>query len=209
MSVDQSTRHAVGPGPDPAAGDPDASTGRAELFGTYVEPEIEAMLRVAHRLTGSWNDAEDVVQDSLVRAYRAIDRFDGRHPRAWLFTIVRNTHLNSLRRTRPVPAEDEWLERRTPAFGADRAPSAEEVYADRHFDADVEAALAALDPRFRRVVLLVDLDHLTYAEAAEVLGVPVGTVMSRLSRARSRLREQLAHRRPGPDPTTDPKGKRR
>lgn len=179
--------------PDPA---------RAARFGTLVEPEIEAMLRVAHRLTGSWADAEDVVQDALVRAYRALDSFDGRHVRAWLFTIVRRTHLNSLRRQRPEPADPTTadgtgvLDRARPAFGRQVSPSAEDLVADRQLDADVEAALAAIDPRFRQVVLLVDVDRLSAADAAEALGVPTGTVVSRLSRGRRRLREALPHRRP-------------
>lgn len=166
-------------------------------FARWVEPEIAAMLRVAHTLTRSWSDAEDVVQESLVRAFRGIGGFDGRHPRAWLFTIVRNTHLNSLRRTRPLLVEDTDLQGRPPAFGQDSVTSPEELHAQRTYDTDVEEALASLGPRFREVVLLVDVDHLTYAEAAGALGVPVGTVMSRLSRARSRLRSQLEHRRPG------------
>lgn len=180
-----------------------ASDGRAERFAALVEPEVEAMLRVAHRLTGSWADAEDVVQDSLVRAYRALDGFDGRHPRAWLFTIVRRTHLNSLRRTRPDLADPTdaspgaALETARPAFGRPVAPSPEQLVDDAALDADLERALAALDERFRTVVLLVDVDRLTAAEAGEVLGVPTGTVVSRLSRGRRRLREALAHRRPG------------
>lgn len=166
-------------------------------FATWVEPEIEVLLRVAHSLTGSWADAEDVVQETLMRAYRAIDGFDGRHPRAWLLTILRRTHLNSLRRTRPLLVEDQSLERRRPAFGqAASVASAEDLVGDRLLDDDVEQALLALDERFRTAVLLVDVNQLTYAEAAELLEVPVGTLMSRLSRGRARLRKQLRHRRP-------------
>ncbi|CAN5125120.1 hypothetical protein BH09ACT12_BH09ACT12_23340 [soil metagenome] len=167
-------------------------------FATWVEPEIEVLLRVAHSLTGSWQDAEDVVQDTLIRAYRAIDGFDGRHPRAWLLTILRRTHLNSLRRTRPDLVEDQSLERQRPAFGqAASVASPEDVVGDRLLDDDVELALRALDPRFRTAVLLVDVHQLTYAEAADLLDVPVGTLMSRLSRGRARLRRHLRHRRPG------------
>ncbi|MDE0775540.1 MAG: sigma-70 family RNA polymerase sigma factor [Nocardioides sp.] len=165
-------------------------------FAQWVEPEIEVLLRVAHSLTGSWADAEDVVQDTLIRAYRAIDGFDGRHPRAWLLTILRRTHLNSLRRTRPDLVEDASLERRRPAFGRASVVSPEDVLDERLLDGDIEVALQALDPRFRTVVLLVDVNGLTYAEAAELLDVPVGTVMSRLSRGRTRLRKSLRSRRP-------------
>ncbi len=174
------------------------------LFQRWVEPEIETLLRVARTLTGSWSDAEDVVQETLIRAYRAIEGFDGRHPRAWLFTILRRTHLNSLRRQRPVYVEDDELSAHRPAFGADRSPSPEELLDERQLDADIDEALRSLDVRFRRVVLLVDVDRLTYAETAELLDIPVGTVMSRLSRARSRLRAHLPHRRPTEGSTGGP-----
>ena len=169
---------------------------RAKAFARWVEPEVEVLLRVAHTLTGSWSDADDVVQDTLVRAWGAVDRFDGRHPRAWLLTILRRTHLNSLRRSRPDLVGDDVLARHRPAFGAAHASSPEQVVVERAFDADVAAAVASLGEQFRRAVLLVDVDHLTYDEAAAVLDVPTGTVVSRVSRGRSRLRAALAHRRP-------------
>ncbi len=184
------------PGSDDVTTTTRPTTDPHAAFARWVEPEIAAMLRVAHTLTASWSDAEDVVQESLVRAFRSMDRFDGRHPRAWLFTIVRHTHLNSLRRTRPVLVEDRALHGRPPAFGPEQAASPEDLVADSTYDSDVADALAALNPRYREVVLLVDVDRLSYAEAAGALGVPVGTVMSRLSRARSRLRSRLEHRRP-------------
>ncbi|MEO6712315.1 MAG: sigma-70 family RNA polymerase sigma factor [Mycobacteriales bacterium] len=166
---------------------------RQRAFHAYVEPEIDVLLRVAQTLTGSWSDSEDLVQDTLIRAYRAIDRFDGAHPRAWLLTILRHTHLNSIRRQRPDLAREGMdLATQRPAFGAARtAASAEETVTDRLLDDDVESAVASLDPRFRTVLLLIDVEQLTYAEAAELLGLPLGTVMSRLSRARDRVRTQL------------------
>lgn len=171
---------------------------RHDAFKTYVEPEIEILLRVAKSLTGSWVDAEDLVQDTLIRAYRGIDGFDGAHPRAWLLTILRRTNINSHRRQRPdlAPAHLD-LERHRPAFGPAVHQGPEEVAIDRVFDDEVEAALAHLDPRFRTVLVLIDVDQLTYAEVSEVLGIPVGTVMSRLSRARQRVREQLPHNSEG------------
>jgi len=170
----------------------DTTAARQDAFRTYVEPEIEVLLRVAQTLTGSWADAEDLVQDTLVRAFRAIGTFDGAHPRAWLLTILRHTHLNSRRRQRPdLFAEQLDLEGHRPAFGAAAAVTPEQVVTDGVLDGEVERALAALDPRFRTVLLLIDVDQLTYAEVSEVLAVPLGTVMSRLSRARSRVRTQL------------------
>lgn len=165
---------------------------RAQAFAHYVESEIEVLLRVARTLTGSWADAEDLVQDTLVRAYRGIGGFDGAHPRAWLLTILRNANVNSHRRQRPDLLDaDADLDRFRPAFGAAMAPSPESVVADRAFGRQLQHAVDELDDRFRVVLLLVDVDDLTYQEVADVLGIPVGTVLSRLSRARKRVRTQL------------------
>ncbi len=170
----------------------DATAARKDAFVRYVEPEIAVMLRVAQTLTGSWADAEDLVQDTMIRAYRAIDGFDGAHPRAWLLTILRRAHLNSLRRQRPdLLSEPSTLDQHRPAFGARSAPSAEESVTDLVPDEELQRAVNTLDPRFRTVLLLVDVDQLSYAEVAEVLGIPIGTVMSRLSRSRQRVRARL------------------
>lgn len=180
--------------PDMGSSTPGSVAARHHAFHTRVEPEIEVLLRVAATVTGSWADAEDLVQETLIRAYRAIDGFDGAYPRAWLLTILRNTNLNSHRRRRPDLAGDrfEWDGHR-PAFGASAVPVPGDVVVDRVFDDVVQRAVAGLDPKFRTVLLLIDVDQLTYAEVAEVLGVPVGTVMSRLSRARDKVRARLGH----------------
>ncbi len=165
---------------------------RRRAFAEVVEPEIEVMLRVARSITGHPADAEDLVQESLVRAFRALDRFDGRHPRAWLLTILRNTHVNMHRRTRPGTIGDwDLIHSSRPAFGAAQTPAAEDLYVAQELDERLQAAIADLDPRFRSAMVLVDVHDLSYAEAAAVLDVPVGTVMSRLSRARHRVRHAL------------------
>ncbi len=165
---------------------------RAAAFREHVEPELEVMLRVALSLTGRRPDAEDLVQESLVRAYKALDRFDGRHPRAWLLTIVRHTHLNMHRRQRPGTLADwDAIGDPRPAFGANRQASAEDVVLDGTLDNQLHDAIRELNPKFRAVLMLVDVQDLSYAEAAATLGVPVGTVMSRLSRARDRIRRRL------------------
>ena len=163
---------------------------RRQAYTACVLPEIEVLLRVAMSMTEQRADAEDLVQDTLLRAWRSIDTFDGRHPRAWLLTILRNTQINRHRRRRPALLDD-------PDLVADRnlsdaQVSAEDVVVGRTFDVVVDAALSALPTKFRQVVLLVDVDGLTYAETAEALGVPEGTVMSRLHRARRRIRDRLA-----------------
>ncbi|MGD9701205.1 MAG: RNA polymerase sigma factor [Acidimicrobiia bacterium] len=156
-------------------------------FEQYVLPEIEVLLRVAHSLTRDHAEAEDLVQDTLLRAYRGIAGFDGRHQRAWLLTILRNTHINRNRRRRPELLRDPDTATERLAVAEDRT----DAIVDDDLDIEIVRALNSLDEPFRRVVELVDIDGLTYAEAAEVLDVPVGTVMSRLHRARSRIRDRL------------------
>ena len=163
---------------------------RRQAYTSCVLPEVEILLRVAMSMTDQRADAEDLVQDTLLRAWRSIDTFDGRHPRAWLLTILRNTQVNRHRRRRPQLLDDP--DRTADRGLGDAHDSAEDVVVGRTFDVVVDAALSALPTTFRQVVLLVDVDGLTYAEAAEVLGVPEGTVMSRLHRARRRIRDRLA-----------------
>lgn len=172
-------------------------SGRTHAFKTQVEPELEVLLRVALTITGSLADAEDLVQETLIRAFRGLDKFDGRHPRAWLLTILRNTNMNMHRRRRPDLVED-WaiLGEARPAFGASRNASAEETVLEDILNEDLEAAVMSLDARFRTVLLLVDVDRLTHAEAADALGVPLGTIMSRLNRARARVRAHLRDHSP-------------
>ncbi|MGI8757179.1 MAG: RNA polymerase sigma factor [Acidimicrobiales bacterium] len=158
-------------------------------FAHYVVPEIEVMVRVARSITGSAVEAEDLVQDALVRAFRSIDKFDGQHPRAWLLTIVRNTHINRNRRQRPVLLDDPdaWE-----TSGRDSVSnSVEDDYLDRTFDTAIAVSLRNLSDDARRVIELVDIAGQSYAEAADELQVPVGTVMSRLHRARRKVREDL------------------
>lgn len=163
-----------------------------ELYQHCVLPEVEVLLRVARGMTGQAADAEDLVQDTLLRAWRSIGTFDGQHPRAWLLTILRNTHINRNRRRRPVLLDDPDLTVDTHRGTADGAPSAEDIVVEQTFDAAVEAAVLALPEIFREVLLLVDVHGLSYTAAAEVIGVPEGTVMSRLHRARKRVRDSLA-----------------
>lgn len=168
-----------------------AEADRRAAFAKYVLPEVDVLLRVALTLTAQPADAEDLVQDTLLRAYRAIDRFDGRYPRAWLLTIMRRAEMNRHRRRRPHLLDDPDADLERLAV-ADPGATPEEVVVGESFDAVVDAAFFALPDKHRQVVRLVDVDGLTYAEAAELLGIPEGTVMSRLHRARKRIRTRLA-----------------
>ncbi len=167
-----------------------------EAFRQYVVPEVEVLLRVARSITRHDADAEDLVQDTLIRAYRAIDRFDGAYPRAWILTIMRNTQRNRGRKRRPVLLSEggdgrDHLEN----FGGGTEP--EVLFDATLLEANLQAAVDALPENFRAAVELVDLSGLTYEEAAAVLEVPVGTIMSRLHRGRARLRQQLGPRHEG------------
>lgn len=165
---------------------------RRDAYARHVVPEIEVLLRVARTLVPRPADAEDLVQDTLLRAFRSIDSFDGRHPRAWLLTIMRNAQINRTRRRRPALLDDQDAAFDRLANDDDGRSSPEAIVVGEMFDAVVVDALDALPDRFRKVVVLVDIDGLTYAEVAEVLDVPIGTVMSRLHRARTRIRDRLA-----------------
>lgn len=176
-------------GPDTAGTTETAE--RDEAFREYVVPELEVLLRVARRLTGDKHLAEDMVQETLLRAYRAIDRFDGRYPRAWLLTILRNTTKNHWRKRKRVSDFSEEILASTAAPGADGRSGPQEIVLGEMLDPAVAEALGSLSDKFRVVVVLVDVDGLSYQEAADTLGIPIGTVMSRLHRARNRMRDHL------------------
>lgn len=156
---------------------------------------LDALYHVALRLTRNRAEAEDVVQETYLRAFRSFGRFNpGTNCRAWLFTILRNAFLNRVRgQGREVlEAEPERLE--TPEALDEARPiagSPEEVFLQSVLHGDVDRALKALPLPFREAVVLVDLEGLSYREVAEVVGCPIGTVMSRLWRGRALLRHAL------------------
>ncbi len=173
----------------PGSGPADRDAAR-DAFERHVLPELDLLLRTARSLTRSTADAEDLVQDTMVRAFRAIERFDGRHPRAWLLTIMRNANINQGLKKKPelLHDPDVGLEP-SDRFIAVETP--ESLVMAPLFDAAVDDAFAALSPDFRQIVELVDLDGLSYQEAADLLDIPIGTVMSRLHRARRRIRDSI------------------
>ncbi|MFN8475599.1 MAG: sigma-70 family RNA polymerase sigma factor [Anaerolineae bacterium] len=171
-------------------------TERQPRFEDIALPHIDALYRTARRLTGNAQSAEDLVQDTYLRAYDAFDRFDGRYPRAWLFTIMRHTYISQLRRasharfvdmdTDPT-MEEEW-------HGA-AADSVEDELLVGILPEELEVALAALPEAWRMALVLADVEELSYEEIAQVMECPVGTVMSRLYRARRRLEAALLEAR--------------
>jgi RNA polymerase sigma-70 factor (ECF subfamily) len=166
-----------------------------EVFATEALTYVDQLYAAALRLTRSPNDAEDLVQDTYLKAFRAAGQFrPGTNLRAWLFTILQNTFRN-LRRDRgrdPVDVDSEAVER-LPA-GAD-LPDPEQRLLDSVMDEDVRQALDALPPAFREAVWMRDVDELSYQDIATALDVPIGTVMSRISRGRRLLLQQLRERR--------------
>ena len=165
---------------------------RNKAFRIVIEPELPVLLRVARGLTKSGGEAEDLVQETVIRAFNALLTFDGAHPRAWLLTIMRNTNMNMHRRKRPTLVDDwSFLESYPTAFGTSDSKSAEEVSVDARLSEELINGIKTLDQRYREVLFLVDIHGLNYSECAALLGLPVGTITSRLSRARQRLRKFL------------------
>lgn len=159
-----------------------------EKFALHVQPYIPLLYGTAYTLTRNGAEAEDLVQDTLLRAFRAIDRFDGAYPKAWLLTILRNTNINRAQKKRPYLFDDPD----DPAADVVDDVTPEDLVVEPVFEHAVQTALDELPPAFRAVVDLVDVNGLSYAEAAEVLDIPVGTVMSRLHRGRGRIRKRLS-----------------
>ncbi len=157
---------------------------------------LDALYRTALWLTRNRADAEDVVQETCLRAFRGFHRFNpGTNCRAWLLTILRNVFLNRVRRgSRETLEGDSTVWEAGPDSATQEAGSAgspEEEFFQTVVHGDVDRALKALPVVFREAVILADLEGLTYKEVAEVLGCPMGTVMSRLSRGRHLLRRSL------------------
>lgn len=162
-----------------------------DRFTELVIPQIDLLYRTAWSLSRSKTDADDLVQETLLRAYRAIDRFDGRYPKAWLLTIMRNANINRARKKTPDLLEDPDITfERSLDFADTDGP--EEHLIDQAFDAVIDQAFEDLPDKFRAVVELVDINGLPYQQAADLLDIPVGTVMSRLHRGRKRIREHIA-----------------
>jgi RNA polymerase sigma-70 factor (ECF subfamily) len=153
---------------------------------------VDSLFGTALRLTRRPADADDLVQDTYLKAFRSASQFQrGTNLKAWLFTILHNTFRNMRRHDgrNPVDVDSEYVEQ-----APSRAPnefSPEELLTRATLDADLQAALDGLPGAFRQAVWLRDVEELTYAEIAGVLGVPMGTVMSRISRGRRALHERL------------------
>jgi RNA polymerase sigma-70 factor (ECF subfamily) len=158
-------------------------------FERVVLPHLDAAYNLARWLTRNERDAEDVVQESYLRAFRFFTAFRGGDARAWLLRIVRNTCYTWLHANRPLQESAEFDENLfSPNSGT---PNPEETVLRKDREAVLRKALKMLSPKFREVLILRELEGLSYREIAEITGMPAGTVMSSLSRARDRLRQAL------------------
>ena len=159
-----------------------------------VEDHSARVYRLAYRLTGNAHDAEDLTQEVFVRVFRSLHTYTPGTFAGWLHRITTNLFLDSARRKSRIrfDALPDDADNRLPS----PVPTPDAAYLNQMFDADVEAALASLSPEFRAAVVLCDVEGLTYEEIADVLGLKMGTVRSRIHRGRSMLRASLAHRAP-------------
>lgn len=163
-------------------------------------PYMNQLFATAMRMTRNRSDAEDLVQETFLKGYRAYERFEaGTNLRAWLFRILTNNYINTYRKKQRRPSQtdledvqDLYLYRR---LGGDELASigrsAEDELFDQITDTDILDALEGLPDQYRTAVLLADVEGFAYKEIAEILDIPIGTVMSRLHRGRKKLQEQL------------------
>jgi RNA polymerase sigma factor (sigma-70 family) len=170
-------------------------------FNEIFLPHMAEAYRLAHWLTGSAADAEDIVQDAALRAYRGINTFGAVNARAWSLTIVRNTAYSWLMKNRPKTVvftndlsatEQQELEHEGPQ--GTRVETPEEIALFKADAEQVQKALAQLPPQFREVIVLREINQMNYRDIAEITNVPIGTVMSRLSRGRQLLIALLGDR---------------
>jgi RNA polymerase sigma-70 factor, ECF subfamily len=162
-------------------------------FNAEALPHLDALYRTALRLTGDPSQAEDLVQDTMLKAYRAWRQYQpGTNAKGWLLTILRNTFINDYlrRKLEPIATDLELVEPHA-LYRAIEDVDPEGAFFAKIVDEKVLEAIDALPPDFREVLVLSDMEGMSYGEIAEALEIPVGTVKSRLFRARRRLQSSL------------------
>jgi RNA polymerase sigma-70 factor (ECF subfamily) len=165
----------------------------ADAFATEALSYVDSLYGTALRLTRRPQDAEDLVQDTYLKAFRASQQFErGTNLKAWLFTILHNTFRNMRRHDvrNPVDVNSETVELAVDRAGEDQSP--EQLLTRATLDVDLQAALDEMPENFRQAVWLRDVEEFPYAEIAKMLDVPIGTVMSRISRGRRLLYQRLS-----------------
>lgn len=171
---------------------------RRKRFEDEALPHLDALYSMALRLARNSDDAGDLLQETVLRAYRFFHQFEtGTNCRAWMLTILFNNFRNGYRkssREQPAASSDEFERKlETESLRVDPAGSnPEAMLSGQGMEGEVEKALAGIPDEFREAILLVDVEELNYQEVSEVLNIPIGTVKSRVSRGRALLRDSLA-----------------
>jgi RNA polymerase sigma-70 factor (ECF subfamily) len=177
-----------------------STTAPTEDFEAGVLAQLDSLYRTALRMTNNPQEAEDLVQETMLKAFRFADSYQrGTNLRAWLFRILNTSAINRYRKQATHPTttslpegEDFYLYNRIRDLsGQELSEGAEEQVLSKYLDEDVYKALSELPPNFRMPILLADIEGLSYKEIAEALQIPIGTVMSRISRGRRQLQRSL------------------
>ncbi|MGB2958501.1 MAG: sigma-70 family RNA polymerase sigma factor [Bacteroidota bacterium] len=167
-----------------------------EEFQREMLPHMDIIYNYSLYLTGNRDDANDLLQETFLKAYRFFNRFEqGTNAKAWLYRIMRNTYINTYRKVKRSPATVEYDEHLSPyrmvPGDADEKMDTKVCDVREIFEDEIAVAIASLPEKYKSVVILRDVENLPYEEVAEALGVPIGTVRSRLHRARGVLSGKL------------------
>jgi len=172
---------------------------KTRLFEEEFMPYLDALYNFAYKLTLNEDDAKDLLQDTCMKAYRFINSFEkGTNAKAWLFRILKNSFINDYRKKSKAPAMVDYQDVES-YYNSDKGDSSREITVDLRAETvrdklgdEITIALNSLDVDFRTVIILCDLEGFKYDEMAKILDIPIGTVRSRLHRARNMLKVKLA-----------------
>jgi RNA polymerase sigma factor (sigma-70 family) len=186
---------------EPITATPEATLPADLTWENIVEQHSARVYRLAYHLTGNKHDAEDLTQDVFIRVFNSLSQYKPGTFEGWLHRITTNLFLDRVRRKKRIRfdfmADDDAAVPTSDSFDRyERSGQPEDAFDMSHFGDDIVQALAELPPEYRAAVVLSDIEGLSYEEIAATLGIKMGTVRSRLSRARAKLRESLAHRAP-------------
>jgi RNA polymerase sigma factor (sigma-70 family) len=172
---------------------------KTQIFEAEFMPHLDALYNFAYKLTFNEDDAKDLLQDTSMKAYRFINSFEkGTNAKAWLFRILKNSFINYYRKKIKAPGMVDYQDVES-YYNSDKGDSSREITVDLRAETvrdklgdEITIALNSLDVDFRTVIILCDLEGFKYDEMAKILDIPIGTVRSRLHRARNMLKEKLA-----------------